>query len=344
MSPAPSFERFDYLLRTNKHIERRIVFDVIASSRQKLGVIGGWYLGFGSMWFGDFRIAHRQLRIDDLVSIEHEDYAKRAEFNRPFAGVRVKSGSSEDVLPRISPEEWNSPVIAWLDYDGYLNSAVVSDVDLILDAAAVNSVVIITVNADRRTYRPRSSSGPREREETAVGVVEGFLGRNVTPPKYEPCENEVGVYQEPPESVFPEYLCEAVISYMAHRVAASGRTAPDGQVISFTPLFKLHHKDGADMVTIGGAITTEHTANSWSASVAEMSVISDEGGFPSYCKLDLIPFTVKEKIILDECLPGESDGDMLEGARKLGIQLAEKNITDYRKFYRYFPVFVESGI
>lgn len=344
MSPIPSFERFDYLLRTNKHIERRIVFDIIASSRHKLGISGGWYLGFGSMWFGDFRIAHRQLRIDDLVSIEHEDYAKRAEFNRPFAGVRIESGSSEEVLPKIPLEKWQDSVVAWLDYDGYINSAVVSDIDFMLEKASVNSVLIVTVNADRRTYRPRNAGGARERDATAVGVVEGFLGRNVTPAKFEPWENEVGVYQEPTESEFPDYLCEAITAYMAHRVAASGRTSDGGKALSYTPLFKLHHKDGADMVTVGGAITTEDVAGPWQSSVAEMPMISDEAGRSSYCKLDLIPFTVKEKIILDECLPGASDDEMVQGAKGVGIQLAEKSITDYRKFYRYFPVFVESGI
>ncbi len=73
-------------------------------------------------------------------------------------------------------------------------------------------------------------------------------------------------------------------------------------------------------------------------------MISDDAGRSSYFKLDLIPFTVKEKIILDECLPGASDDEMVQGAKGVGIQLTEKSIMDYRKFYRYFPVFVESGI
>jgi len=60
--------------------------------------------------------------------------------------------------------------------------------------------------------------------------------------------------------------------------------------------------------------------------------------------LDLIPFTIKEKIVLDECLPGQDEGDLIERARGAGIVLEEKSIRTYRKFYRYFPVFVESGI
>ncbi|GEM_PF-3303943 len=343
MSPVPSFERFDYLLRTNKHIERRLVFDVIASARQKLGVKGGWYMGFGSMWFGDFRIAHRQLRIDNLVSIEHQSHARRAEFNRPFAGVKVEAGSSDEVLPKIAENSWLTPVVAWLDYDGYLNSGVVSDINQILDKACLNSVLMITVNADRRTYRPRSPTGPRAREDTAVGIVEGFLGRNVTSAKYEPQKNEVGVYQEVSESGFPEYLCEAISAYMAHRVAASGRVT-EGRALGFTPLFKIHHKDGADMITVGGAMTTEGVVDSWASSVSELPVLAGTDGSPIYCKLDLIPFTIKEKIVLDECLPGQDEGDLIERARGAGIVLEEKSIRTYRKFYRYFPVFVESGI
>jgi len=344
MSSVPSFERFDYLLRTNKHIERRLVFDVLASARNKLALEVGWYLGFGSMWFGDFRIAHRQLRIDRLVSIEHAGHAKRAMFNRPFSGVSVEPGTSGEVLPKIAAEFWEAPVIAWLDYDGYINESVVSDIDYLLNRAAVNSVVLFTVNAARRTYRPRTGEAPKARSETAVGVVEGFLGRAVTPTRFDPVQNSAGVFTEPPEADFPEYLCEAAMAYMSHKIATSGRQF-DGRAVSFTPLFKLHHRDGVDMITVGGALTTDVESESWTSALSGIPIISTVGGDPIYCRLDLIPFTVKEKIALDECLPGSGDDNQLiADARNAGVEIEGDSIKAYRKFYRYFPVFVESGL
>jgi len=344
MTSTPSFERFDYLLRTNKHIERRLVFDVIASARQKLGLATGWYLGFGSMWFGDFRIAHRQLRIDKLVSIEQEPHAKRARFNRPFAGVTVEAGMSGEVLAKIPSKSWEEPVIAWLDYDGYLNADIVSDIDFLLDNVSENSVVIITINAERRTYRRRVEGGPRSRGDTAVGVVEGFLGRGVTSAKFEPTENSFGVFSEPSDADFPCFLCEACDSYMSHRLATSGRQH-GGKTLTFKPLFRLHHRDGANMITVGGVVTTKDAQEIWSSALMGVPVISTPSGEPQYCRLDLIPFTVKEKIALDECLPGSGDeAELLRSAKAAGVEVEDSSIINYKRFYRYFPVFVESGL
>lgn len=56
-----SFERIDYQLRYNKHIERKLVFDILSRAAQRVSFSEHRYLGFGSMWFSDFRLARRLL-------------------------------------------------------------------------------------------------------------------------------------------------------------------------------------------------------------------------------------------------------------------------------------------
>lgn len=346
MSATPSFERFDYLLRTNKHIERKLVFDVLAAAAQKVGFQNHWYLGFGSMWFGDFRLAHRLLGIDRLISIELKDHAPRARFNRPFAGVTVESGESGEVMARLSGNTWAQPLIAWLDYDGHLNSDVVSDIDLLLDRAQPNSVIMVTVNAARATYRAKRSDGRHQRHETSVGVVESFLGSKSIAPRYDPQPNAAGVFVDVQEASFPQFLTEAISTYMEHKVAISAREV-DGRRVKFIPLYRLHHRDGADMVTVGGAVVsdTESDAAVWKELIGRRSVLANGDGDTEYCRLDLIPVTVKEKIVLDECLPDHGDGAAFLGAaRAAGLELADDDIAKYRKFYRHFPVFVETAI
>lgn len=342
MSVTPSFERFDYLLRTNKHIERKLVFDILYSVSQKIGFAQHWYLGFGSMWFGDFRLAHRLLGVDRLVSMELSDYADRAKFNRPFAGVEIEAGESGAIMAGLGDETWQKPVIAWLDYDGYLNHDVVSDIDLLLQRAQPNSSIIITVNGARGTYRARKPGGATAREDTAVGVVEGFLGTGSIPVKFEPQQNGAGAYIDVSEALFPQFLTEAVSAFMEHRVIASAREV-DGSRLRFVPLFQLHHRDGADMVTVGGALVTEAAAAVWEECLRSHPILAGSGGGAAYCRLDLIPVTVKEKIALDGCLPDPGDGTTyLLAARAAGLALHDDEIAKYRKYYRHFPVFVET--
>lgn len=341
---TPSFERFDYLLRTNKHIERKLVFDVLLAAARRIGMPEHWYLGFGSMWFGDFRLAHRLLGIDKLVSIEFPDYADRAKFNKPFSNITVEPGDSSSVLQKLGDEAWSRPLIAWLDYDGYLNNDVVADVNLLLSRCARNSVIGITVNGARGTYRVRRPNGILARHETAVGVVENFLGAGSINTKYEPQQNQAGAYVDVGEAAFPEFLCDAISTYMTHQVLTSARQV-DGQQLSYLPLFKLHHRDGADMVTVGGVVTTAADLASWQECLKGQPLLVDAAGDAAYRLLNLIPVTVKEKILLDECLPGSDDeAQFLAATKAKGLALEDAEVIKYRQFYRHFPVFVETTI
>ncbi len=343
MSSTPSFERFDYLLRTNKHIERKLVFDVLDATAQKIGFDDHWYLGFGSMWFGDFRLAHRRLGIDRMVSVEYSDHATRAEFNRPFAGIKVEPGDCNTVMTKMAPETWDKPVVAWLDYDGHLDGDVVKDIDLILSKAQPNSAVILTVNAARGTYRVRRQDPPLKKEETSVGVVGGFLGAGSIPARYDP--KPIGkTFADVGAEEFPEFLTEAIAAYMEHAVVSGAREV-GGKRLKFLPLYRLHHRDGADMVTVGGALVTEETEAIWRQSLARQSLLCDAAGQPAYCRLDLVPVTVKEKIALDECLPDAGNGaTFMAAAKTAGVALSDIEMAKYRKFYRHFPVFVETTI
>ena len=342
MSGTPSFERFDYLLRTNKHIERKLVFDVLDAAAQKIGFVDHWYLGFGSMWFGDFRLAHRRLGIDNMVSVEYSDHATRAKFNRPFAGVKVEPGDCNAVMTKMAAETWSKPVVAWLDYDGYLNEDVVKDIDLILAKAQANSAIIITVNGARGTYRVRKPGGLIEKHETSVGVVSGFLGEGSIPARFDPQPTGTGTFTDVTEAMFPEFLTEAIADYMEHQVISSAREV-GGKRLKFVPLYRLHHRDGADMVTVGGALMTEDTEAIWRECLTRQSLLCDAAGRTAYCRLDLVPVTVKEKIALDACLPDSDNGTtFLAAAKAAGVALPDVEMAKYRKFYRHFPVFVET--
>ena len=338
---APSFERLDYRLRINKHIERRLVFDVLHTAMERIGFVKHRYVGLGALWFGDFRIAHRTLGIDEMVSMEFADSAARSEFNRPYRGIKVHSGSTHEVLARTKPTWWKRPAVFWFDYDGTLNTDVVSDIDTVLSLAAPDSVLILTVNADRQSYRQRPTDDTL-RGHTAVGGIEEILGSQCVAPKFNIDANAAGVYVDISRDRFPEFIADAMSTYLTHKVVSEARVVA-GESLQFVPLYRLHHKDGADMVTVGGAITLQSKAEAWRRCANAHPLIADDASGPTYTRLDLIPFTIKEKIALDLCLPyALDDAKYLAQARKRGLALADDDLRKYKKFYRHFPVFAEA--
>jgi hypothetical protein len=122
------------------------------------------YVGFGSIYFTDFSLFHRELGIGSMVSIEH-DLANRPrfEFNQPFASVQLEFGESSEVLPTL---DWRQRALVWLDYDSALDAGVPGDVATVVSEAAAGSVLLVTVNAEPE----RPIEGRVERLTNRVGA------------------------------------------------------------------------------------------------------------------------------------------------------------------------------
>jgi hypothetical protein len=342
---SPSFERIDYQLRYNKHIERRLIFDLLHRARRIVGFESHGYLGFGSMWFADFRLAHRVLEVGRMISMERSEHADRAAYNNPYSSITVVGGDSTQTLKGRDNAYWQTPHIAWFDYDSRLTQEVVEDLYLFVDKCAAESVVIVTLNSARGSYRPSLAGADqkRGRKETAVGQVEALLSAAVVPPRFEPGPpNAAGVSPDIGEKFFPEFLAEAVLVALKHRIAAGGREV-SGEPLTFVPLFNFCHEDGVEMITVGGAVATTSGSAKWVNDVAEGIPMSEAGDLPLHQRLDLAPLTLKEKMALDTCLPHPEE-EFIEKAKGAGLMLHDSELTKYWKYHRQFPVFFESPL
>ena len=102
----PSFNAINYSLRPSKTIQRALVFAGVRALQSQMQLENLVYIGFGSIWFTDFTLAHKELLVDEMISIEaHEVGFRRAEFNRPFSGIRVLKGLSNEILPTLYADE-----------------------------------------------------------------------------------------------------------------------------------------------------------------------------------------------------------------------------------------------
>lgn len=344
---SPSFERIDYHLRYNKQIERKLVFSVLTKATQFINFKEFCYLGFGSMWFSDFRLAHHILGPSSMISIERKKYEKRANFNRPYKCITVQGDESTEFLRnRI----WETPHIAWLDYDGNLNDSVIDDLKILLDNCPLNSVILISINSSRKNYRPRNSSqnsGPLKRIDTAIGQVETLLGAGAIPAKFEP-QIKTGAHGDVSEAQFSEFLSESILSFMIHRLKNLKRkfknqNSNDENLLTFRPLFNFCHVDGAEIITVGGVICSETDDNNNWKNDHLLQIQRNIDDFPIHKRLDLIPLTLKEKLILDSCLP-HSEIDFLMEIKSFDVGIDDQELIKYRNFYAHFPVFFESTI
>lgn len=141
-----SYEKIDYRIRTRKFIERRMMLD----SCQKLihfdKLSNYKYIGFGSLYFVDFKIFHKYLGIKDMVSIEFEDdenLQKRFDFNKPYSFIKMSFNKSTEALRKMS---FDKRSIVWLDYDSNLSTYMFEDIEVLIDRMKSGSMFAVSLN------------------------------------------------------------------------------------------------------------------------------------------------------------------------------------------------------
>jgi hypothetical protein len=113
---SSSYKKINYALRPAKQVERKMMCEAFRRLAEFGAMESYRYIGFGSPYFTDFQIIHKQLNVQEMVSIEiNEGDRDRFLFNRPFRCIELRFGHSNTVLPQLP---WHARSIVWLDYDG----------------------------------------------------------------------------------------------------------------------------------------------------------------------------------------------------------------------------------
>jgi len=89
MSREPSFRKINYSLRPGKNIERKMLAEIFSRLAVFRPLSDYSYVGFGSVYFTDFALFHRQFGFCPMYSIEEDEEGKeRAPFNVPFGCIK----------------------------------------------------------------------------------------------------------------------------------------------------------------------------------------------------------------------------------------------------------------
>lgn len=312
-----SYERINYSIRPAKSIERKLM----GESFRRLSVFGSIesyrYIGFGSPYFSDFSLFHKQLGLTNMISIEKDmGNEPRFQFNRPFKCIDICFGQSNEILPTLN---WDVRTIVWLDNDGGLDLTVLTDVRFVCASALPGSVLVVSVNA--MPYRPDPDRDRVELLKERVG--EENLPRGIS-------DNDLAGWGT--ARIFRRIIDNKIIETLNHR--NGGRA--EGTKIQYKQLFNFFYADGAKMLTVGG-------------------LLYDQGQEPivARCAFEALPFTRTDEDPYHIEVPNLTYRELRHLDAQLPCDPAEpldaqgvpnEDLERYRKIYRYFPTFAESEL
>lgn len=305
----------NFSLRQNKSIERAIAFDCISLVMKQLQIADAVYVGFGSVWFEDFVLAHRFLGIETMISIEGNPVVyKRAVFNRPFRTVEVRDGDSADVIPYLlqQRELAERPWVVWLDHDHEINEDRLDELVDLVRTLPPNSFLLITFGA-----MPSKYGKPPERPERIRNLFGETAPDGLTP---KDCKDDAPCAR---------VLARATEDLLLSKAIQSARPG------SYVPAVNLTYKDSVPMVTVGGVLPSEENHGLVRALVEN----TDWPGLVDRM-IDTPPLTTKEVMALQSMLPSEdkiSRGDV----QKMGFDLEEGHLTSYIDHYLRYPQFAQ---
>lgn len=311
----PSFDAVNYSLRPSKSIQRQIIFDGVQILLNVMVLDNLAYIGFGSIWFTDFVLAHKLLRIDDMVSIESHDIGyRRAKFNAPYSTVRVEPGLSSAVLPKLFDDSFlaGRPWMLWLDYDYAFDESVREDVRSVIENSPLNSILLITFNGLDKKYGQKPSERVERLRELLGPVVPDEL-------EADSCKAEA----------MQVTLAQLGIDFMKSVAAEMAR--PGG----FVPAFRVLYRDGAPMVTIGGVLPVR-------GAVRGVRDLVNGESWPAWPPKPITApnLTMRESAELQSLLPSKKRLTRAD-IQNLGFDLEEDQIEAFEAYYRQYPAFAQ---
>jgi hypothetical protein len=309
-----SFNTVNYSLRPSKSIQRQLVFEGVRKLQSQLDLEHMLYIGFGSVWFTDFVMAHKLLGVREMISIEGNEIGyRRALFNAPFATVSVKHGHSSTILPELFVDEAlrAKPWLLWLDYDYELNEAIRDDLRAVVENAPANSILIVTFNGAEMRYG-QAPERPDRLRDILGSVVPDDLSKKA-------CKDDR----------MQATLADLTLDFLTSTAADMSRPG------AFVPAFRIVYQDSAPMVTAGGVLPAKGAARI----VADMV---SERNWPCRPEAPIKApnLTIREAAVLQSQLP--CDGPLSRThVQALGFDLEDHEIEAFRTYYREYPAFAQ---
>lgn len=314
---SPSYRKIDYSLRPAKHAERRMLCTIFGRLGPFCRVEDYKYVGFGSLWFSDFILFHKQLGIRDMTSIERFGKANaRFVKNQPFRSVAMDFREASAVLPSL---DWTRQHFLWLDYDDPLAEGMLLDVATVASHAATGTVLTVSVQCVQAAEVDAASKDPG-----GPGAFDRFL-------------DQFGNERVPGGTSLGDLygwkfgsLSRRMVS-MEIEAALARRSLSSGIKFTFHEICSIEYKDDAMMTTICGIFVLEDDLEKVQSCAFDKLDFLPDG--QKKLRIEMPKLTIREIRHIEQKLPLDA-GEVLEIE-----DIPEKEIQNFVKIYRYFPNF-----
>ena len=316
------------MFRPKKQIERKIFIELFQKIQHALdtNISEYQYIGLGSIYYYDFILFHKYLKIRDMISLDDKNYPNRFEFNKPFDFITFKNMSTTDYL---SKNDLNEKSFIWFDYDtslirynnrykSFVNTeAIFDDIRFIANKSNELDLFVLTVNITIREYL---FDGQKLRQ-AFIDEYDEYLSdqykqtRNITYEKY------------------PLIIQNIIINIF--------RNNEEFRPVKFEKLFSFVYQDGALMYTIGG-IFSKNNLSSDLVTEKDYFFETDEN---KIIDIDVPLLTYGEKMKSDKNIVYiKKNLDSLDGKKiieMLGFEMEPSELKSYSDYYRYYPQYYE---
>jgi hypothetical protein len=320
-----------YHLRQNKYVERHVFVDL-------LGYLDRWqpldeylYVGFGAIYFEDFKLLHSHFAMKRMLSIEKEEWVlPRQKLNVPYGCVDHEHCDSSEFIQNLDTYRRKyraKNLLVWLDYAGGLEiAAQLNDVKALVPSLLANDILKVTFEAEPNELASRTDGADKEVFDARLEKLRNLLGTQFLPDGISP--------KQMTEEEYPAVLCEAF-----KRVVAGAMRESPGLI--FQPIGSYVYKDTSQMITITG-ILLDRTETEGFWKTTEIKDFDLAGLSWELQRIEVPDLSLREKFLLDQVIFNRT-AEQVE--KKIGITFARdrdqslKMIENYMKFYRYYPNF-----
>ena len=315
-----SYNIFNYNYRPAKSIERKLFVELLKEIYGVTEARKCTYIGFGSIFFTDFKMIHKELGIKKMINIENKVEDKiRFEFNKPYSCIDLQWGMSTDVLLNI---DYIGKKIFWLDYDETLQSYMFEDIETIFTNLEPGSFYMATCNSSLPKYIDKT---------TGVYKPEKFTADFADYVPYELTHMMMTGAQSP-------YLIRDMVNRCINHILEQRNAVLDPpEQLVYQQLLFLSYKDRAPMFSTGGLLLRRKDLNDQSIKTIK-TLAYVKTGSQDLLDIQSPVLTSSEIDLINSHLP-KPKGRFLN-LRKLDF-IPEDQREKYFNVYRYYPSYVE---
>lgn len=315
-----------YNLRRNKYVERQLFNELLQRFSRWREIDDYLYIGFGGVYFEEFKLLHTRFNIKKMISLEREDWMlNRQKLNVPYGCIEPYCKSSNDLVGGIdsyrTPDK-TSNLLIWLDY--------VTPKELPTQLSEVRSLISKLEDGDilKITLSLHTSwlnDGPAD---------------NVLVNRLENLQSKLGsAYLAEGISindVTNDKLPNVYLNALKRKIAEG---LSENLKLEFLPLGCYTYSDGTPMLTVTGALI-DRAQKADFENCLELGKLDFASPQWEIHQIEVPDMSLRERLELDRKLNGKT-ADQIAKELPFRFEKDEEEslelIRNYLKLYRFYP-------